>query len=120
MTISSVKRGLIDDSMLLGLPGAMAAPTATDGGTGTTASIAFTTVSGATSYTVVSSPATTSQTASSSPYTFTGLTAGTAYTFSIAATNENPTLYLPPPAQLKQHPPTPLLLSIAPCLVRRI
>lgn len=87
MTISSVKRGLIDDSMLLGLPGAMAAPVATDAGTGTTVSIAFTAVTGATSYSVVSSPATTTQTASSSPYTFTGLTAGTAYTFTIAATN---------------------------------
>ena len=87
MTISSVRRGLIDDSMLLGLPGAMAAPVVTDLSTGTTVSVAFTAVSGATSYTVVSSPATTSQTASSSPYTFTGLTTGTAYTFSIAATN---------------------------------
>jgi hypothetical protein len=87
MTISSVKRGLIDDSMLLGLPGAMAAPTATDGGTGSTVSVAFTAVSGATSYSVQSTPATTTQTASSSPYTFTGLTSGTAYTFRIAATN---------------------------------
>jgi hypothetical protein len=87
MTLSSVKRGLISDSMVLGLPGAMAAPVATDANTGSTASIAFTAVSGATSYTVVSSPATTSQTASSSPYTFTGLSSGVAYTFSIAATN---------------------------------
>jgi hypothetical protein len=85
MTISSIKRGVIDDSMLLGLPGAMAAPTAT--ASGASVSIAFTAVSGATSYSIVSSPATTTQTASSSPYTFTGLTVGTSYTFSIAATN---------------------------------
>ena len=74
-------------SFLGGLPAVMPAPTATDGGTGTTASIAFTAQAGATSYSVVSNPATTTQTASSSPYTFTGLTTGTAYTFQIAATN---------------------------------
>ena len=65
----------------------MAAPTATDGGTGTTASVAFTAVSGATSYTVISSPGSFTGTGSSSPITVSGLTTGTAYTFQVRATN---------------------------------
>jgi hypothetical protein len=65
----------------------MPAPTATDGGTGTTASIAFTAQSGATSYTAISTPGSFTGTGASSPITVSGLTTGTAYTFQIAATN---------------------------------
>lgn len=72
---------------LAGLPAVMAAPTATDGGTGTTASIAFITQSGATSYTAISTPGSLTGTGASSPVTVSGLTTGTAYTFQIAATN---------------------------------
>jgi hypothetical protein len=72
---------------LAGLPAVMAAPTATDGGTGTTVSVAFTAQSGATSYTAISSPGSFTGTGASSPITVSGLTAGTAYTFQIAATN---------------------------------
>jgi hypothetical protein len=72
---------------LAGLPAVMAAPTATDGGTGTTASIAFVTQSGATSYTALSNPGSLTGTGASSPVTVSGLTTGTAYTFQIAATN---------------------------------
>jgi hypothetical protein len=85
---SSVLQGFPKSrSLLVGQPAKMAAPTATDGGTGTTVSVTFTAQSGATSYSVISNPATTTQTASSSPYTFTGLTTGTPYTFQIAAIN---------------------------------
>jgi hypothetical protein len=69
----------------------MAAPTATDGGTGTTASVAFTAVSGATSYTVLSTPGSITATGSSSPITVSGLTTDTAYTFQISATNSTGT-----------------------------
>jgi len=77
------------------VPQAPTIGTATDGGTGTTVSVAFsanaTGGSSITGYSVVSSPTTTTQSASSSPYTFTGLTAGTSYTFQVAATNANGT-----------------------------
>lgn len=85
---SSVLQGFPKSrSVLAGYPPVMAAPTATDGGTGTTASVAFTAVSGATSYTVLSTPGSFTGTGSSSPITVSGLTAGTAYTFQIRATN---------------------------------
>jgi trimeric autotransporter adhesin len=77
------------------VPQAPTIGTATDGGTGTTVSVAFTAGatggSSITGYSVTSSPTTTTQSASSSPYTFTGLTAGTAYTFQVAAVNANGT-----------------------------
>ena len=43
----------------------------------------------ATTYSIVSSPATTTQTTGTFPYVFTGLTNGTSYTFTITATNSN-------------------------------
>jgi Fibronectin type III domain len=77
------------------VPQAPTIGTATDLGTGTTVSVAFTAGatggSSITGYSVTSSPTTTTQSASSSPYTFTGLTAGTSYTFQVAATNANGT-----------------------------
>jgi hypothetical protein len=74
-------------SLLAGYPPVMATPTAADGGTGTTVNVAFTTVSGATTYTVLSTPGSITATGSSSPITVSGLTAGTAYTFQVRATN---------------------------------
>jgi hypothetical protein len=66
--------------------------TATDGGTGTTASVAFTTGSETTGgpvfyYTGTSTPGSFTGTASTSPVIVTGLTADTAYTFTVKATN---------------------------------
>jgi hypothetical protein len=43
----------------------------------------------ATTYSIVSNPATTTKTTSTFPYVFTGLTNGTSYTFTITATNSN-------------------------------
>jgi hypothetical protein len=61
--------------------------TATDGGTGTTASVAFTpsTYIGKSSitYTALSSPGSITGTGSASPITVSGLTTGTAYTFTV-------------------------------------
>lgn len=87
MAISSMKSGLIKRSLLVGYPPVMATPTATDGGTGTTVSVAFTAVPGATSYTVLSTPGSITASGSSSPITVSGLTAGTAYTLQVRATN---------------------------------
>lgn len=84
---SSIKNDVRYDSMLAGYPGVMAAPTATDGGTGTTASVAFTTVSGSTGYTALSNPGSLTGTGTSSPITVSGLTEGTAYTFQVRAEN---------------------------------
>ena len=73
-------------------PGAPTMGTATDGGTGTTASVAFTAPtwpgkgSGAVTYTATSSPGGFTGTATSSPVTVSGLSSGTAYTFSVKAT----------------------------------
>jgi hypothetical protein len=61
--------------------------TATDGGTGTTASVAFTGVSGAASYTATSTPGSFTGTAAATPVTVGGLTAGTSYTFKVKANN---------------------------------
>jgi hypothetical protein len=61
--------------------------TATDGGTGTSAFVAFTPSSyigkGTITYTATSSPGGLTGTSSSSPITVTGLTTGTAYTFTV-------------------------------------
>ena len=50
-------------------------------------SLSWTPGSDATSYSIVSSPATTTQTTATVPYTFTGLTAATVYTFTITSGN---------------------------------
>jgi hypothetical protein len=55
--------------------------------TDTTATLNWTSGSNATSYSIVSSPATTTQTTTTSPYTFTGLTGGTSYTFTVMSRN---------------------------------
>jgi hypothetical protein len=64
--------------------------TATDGGTGTTASVAFTPSTyigkGTITYTATSSPGNITGTGSSSPITVSGLTTGTAYTFTVTGT----------------------------------
>jgi hypothetical protein len=73
-------------------PGAPTIGTATDGGTGTSASVAFTVPSyvgkgsGTVTYTATSSPGSLTGTATSSPVTVSGLTTGTAYTFTVKAT----------------------------------
>lgn len=64
--------------------------TATDGGTGTTVSVAFTPSTyigkGTISYTATSSPGGLTGTGSASPITVSGLTTGTAYTFTVVGT----------------------------------
>ena len=64
--------------------------TASDGGTGTSASVAFTASSyigkGTITYTATSSPGSFTGTGSSSPITVSGLTTGTAYTFTVSGT----------------------------------
>lgn len=71
-------------------PSAPVIGTATDGGTGTTASVAFTPSTyigkGTINYTVTSSPGNITASGSSSPITVTGLTTGTAYTFTVQGT----------------------------------
>lgn len=62
--------------------------TATDLGTGTTVSVAFTPgYYAGTYYTATSSPGSITATSNTSPITVSGLTAGTAYTFTVTATN---------------------------------
>jgi len=87
MAVLSIRNKIISRSMLVGYPGVMPAPTAADGGTGTTATVSFSAVSGATSYTAISTPGSFTGTGASSPITVSGLTTGTAYTFQIRATN---------------------------------
>jgi hypothetical protein len=77
------------------VPQAPTIGTATDGGNGTSASVAFT--AGATggktitTFTATSSPGSITGTGASSPVTVSGLTTGTAYTFTVTATNANGT-----------------------------
>jgi hypothetical protein len=61
--------------------------TASDGGTGTSASVTFTGVANAASYTMTSSPGSLTATGTTSPITVRGLTTGTAYTFTCTASN---------------------------------
>jgi hypothetical protein len=61
--------------------------TASDGGTGDSASITFTGVANAASYTMTSSPGGFTGTGTTSPITVSGLTTGTAYTFTVTASN---------------------------------
>jgi hypothetical protein len=77
------------------VPQAPTIGTATDGGTGSTVSVAFTAGANGgkavTTYTATSSPGGLTGTSASSPITVSGLTAGTAYTFTVTATNANGT-----------------------------
>jgi len=78
------------DSALAGLPYRPVIGTATDGGTGTTVSVAFTANNSGgagITYTALSSPGSLTGTGSSSPVTVSGLTSGTAYTFQVKAGN---------------------------------
>lgn len=90
MAITSIKRKKKSGDALAGLPGKMNTPTAADAGTGTTVTVTFSSISAATSYTVLSSGG---QTASgtSSPITVSGLTSGVAYTFQVRAVNSSGT-----------------------------
>lgn len=76
------------DNFRGGLPYTPTIGTATDGGTGTTVSVAFTgnNTAGLT-YTALSTPGSLTGTGTTSPITVTGLTSGTAYTFAVKATN---------------------------------
>ena len=79
---------------IMDVPDAPTIGTATDGGTGTTASVTFTaaTTGGtATSFTATSSPGSISGSSASSPITVSGLTTGTSYTFTVTATNSTGT-----------------------------
>jgi hypothetical protein len=77
------------------VPQAPTIGTATDLGTGTSVSVAFTANatggSAITGFTATSSPGSITGTGGSSPITVSGLTAGTAYTFTVTATNANGT-----------------------------
>ena len=86
---SSLKTGVVKyDNFRGGLPYTPTIGTATDGGTGTTVSVAFTTNNTAgLTYTALSTPGSLSATSTTSPITVTGLTSGTAYTFAVKATN---------------------------------
>ncbi len=89
---SGIKNGVLKyDSALGGYPGVMPAPTAADAGTGSSATVTFSAISGATSYTALSTPGSLTGTGASSPITVSGLTAGTAYTFQVRATNSTGT-----------------------------
>ena len=84
--------------------------TATDGGTGSTVSVAFTPAGSgpaATSFTATSSPGGFTATGASSPLTVSGLTAGTAYTFTVYATNAAGNS----PASASSNSVTPLILA---------
>jgi hypothetical protein len=69
----------------MAVPGATGAPTAVAGDTAAT--VTFTSVPTATSYTVTSTPGGVTKTGSAAPLTLTGLTNGTSYTFTVTASN---------------------------------
>jgi hypothetical protein len=86
---SSLRTGVVKyDSFLGGLPYTPTIGTATDGGTGSTVSVAFTgnNTAGLT-YTALSSPGSLTGTSTTSPITVSGLSSGTAYTFQVNAAN---------------------------------
>lgn len=75
-------------SVQAGIPFIPAIGTATDLGTGSTVSVAFTgNNTGSITYTAISSPGNITATGASSPITVSGLTAGTAYTFRVNASD---------------------------------
>ena len=87
---SIANKGPKYDSMLAGLPYRPIIGTATDGGNGTSVSVAFTgnnPAGAGITYTALSSPGSLTATGPTSPITVTGLTAGTAYTFQVKAGN---------------------------------
>jgi hypothetical protein len=87
---SIANKGPKYDNLLAGLPYRPIIGTATDGGNGTSVSVAFTgnNVAGAgVTYTALSTPGSFTGTGTASPITVSGLTAGTAYTFQVKAGN---------------------------------
>jgi len=96
MAITRIKNSTIGNKtpkyndVLAGLPYRPIIGTATDGGNGTSASVAFTgnnVANGTITYTALSSPGSLTGTGTASPITVSGLTAGTAYTFQVKAGN---------------------------------
>lgn len=86
---SSLRTGVTKyDNLRAGLPFTPTIGTATDGGTGSTVSVAFTANNTAgLTYTALSSPGSLTGTSTTSPITVSGLTSGTAYTFQVNAAN---------------------------------
>jgi hypothetical protein len=86
---SSLRTGVTKyDNLRAGLPFTPTIGTATDGGTGSTVSVAFTANNTAgLTYTALSSPGSLTGTSTTSPITVSGLSSGTAYTFQVNAAN---------------------------------
>ena len=96
MAITRIKNSSINNKtpkyndVLAGLPFRPIIGTASDGGNGTSVSVAFTgnnVANGTITYTALSSPGSFTGTGTASPITVSGLTAGTAYTFQVKAGN---------------------------------